>query len=86
MYAPIFLFIALVSQSLAYLVPINIGTDISRRQLLTGISTCVVLQKPALAIDDENRPLTSVEMEEYNKWLKDAERIQSIIKDYKRRI
>lgn len=82
MYTTILLFLALVSESMGYLVPINVGTGISRRQLLMGIGACAVLQKqkPALAIDEENRPLTPAEMEEYNKLLKDAERIQSIIK------
>jgi len=80
MYTTILLFLALVSESMGYFVPINMGTGISRRQLLMGLGTCAVLQKPAFAIDEENRPLTPAEMEEYNKLLKDAERIQSIIK------
>ena len=57
---------------------------ISRKNLLNIASICVankLLYNPklALAINEDNPPLTPEQMEEYKKLLKDAERIKIII-------
>ena len=59
-------------------------THMSRRDISKAlmIGSLVLLQRPSLsfALDEENRPLTPEEMEEYNRLLKEAEKIKSIIK------
>ncbi len=59
------------------------STTISRRNICTLIGASVILPKNVRA-EEENRPLTPEEMEEYNKLLKDAERIKAIIDANKR--
>jgi hypothetical protein len=54
---------------------------ISRRNICNIIGASIVgpvISKNVLA-DDENRPLTPEEMEEYNRLLKEAERMRAII-------
>ncbi len=55
----------------------NINQMLSRRNIIAS-SICLMTDK-VLAIDKDNPPLTQVEMEEYKKLLKEAQRIQSII-------
>jgi len=61
----------------------NIG--ISRRLVLQNTAKCIgfsaILNRMPVnaAIEEENRPLTPAEMEEYKKLLIEAERIKSVI-------
>jgi len=51
---------------------------ISRRNICTLIGAYIMVPKNVRA-EEENRPLTPEEMQEYNRLLKDAERIKAII-------
>lgn len=52
---------------------------ITRRKLLTSSIFLPAIVQSAYADDEENRPLTSEELEEYNRLLKEAQRIKSIL-------
>lgn len=58
----------------------NPMASLTRRNLLFSCASSVVcFKRPVMAEDVSNKPLTSAEMEEYNRLLKEASRIQSII-------
>jgi hypothetical protein len=58
--------------------PLKDASTISRRNICILIGASVILPKNVRA-EEENKPLTPEEMEEYNRLLKEAERIKSII-------
>jgi hypothetical protein len=55
-------------------------SSINRRGMLRLVPTLPLLTLPVMCkAEEENRPLTPEEMEEYNRLLEEAKRIQSII-------
>lgn len=73
------LIILLQSFANAYIIPLEFGKGLSRRQMIVGLSNICFLPKPALSTED-NKPLTDQEMKEYERLLKEADRIKHIIK------
>lgn len=60
----------------------NINSWITRRNfVMTCVSSAICFKEsiPVKASENENKPLTPEEMEEYKRLLKEAERIQMII-------
>lgn len=69
---PLLLIIQLVSS-------FDLTPSITRRHLLGSFGTGICLISDKVLANNDNPPLTPVEMEEYKKLLKEAERIQKII-------
>jgi hypothetical protein len=85
MYKKILILLVIIDSVFGYIFPkmciIN-NNLISRKNFIKNIIIGSIISQPIItkAYEEDNRPLTPEEMKEYQKLLKEAEKIKSIIK------